>query len=664
MNIARLIGLASMAALIWVGCNNGTSPDLTGGGDDPGGSGDFTTVGRVTGHVTMPDGTPIEGVTVDLIDVATATTDADGLYVLTDVEPAEAMRMRFTAHGYSSNMRVVTVNGWETRTVNARLLPVDVIATLRSADGGRIETDQLRMDFPVGAFVDASGQPFSGDVDVAVTYIDPSTIDIMAAPGQFTAITDGGADSGLMSYAMVDVSMTAGDEEIELADGLAAGVELLLPADLPDSQAVQAGDQIPTWHFDEDLVTWVQEGWATVVESATTPGRLAATMEAPYFSAWNVDDCFVTPDMDPAAAAACMQTPVTCVTGDIVDVGGNEVIGADIIGGNINLFGTVADQTDDNGTYVLFPVQVSAAIDISASATVGGTDYSVMDGSFIANGPAGADGSDPSACVQIPDIVLPTCVVGGVVSLERDRMYVPENPDIVSDGFTGKGYFFEPDGTPETCININPTVLPVDDCEIVTTDDVDDDLMDFFWGQAPLDAGVDLELSDGTDTMDLAVDERIVGDFYYEGVASDDEVGFSYDSVIDIRANGQQGGLPPTDLPASLPLGPEMIIDDHYVDHGFTINRGDRMQINANSDSDSWGTIAILAPEDSDTGCLCRFEDDGNFEIPSDITSQLGTGNAALVVTRVTTEMTSLPNGYWLRSMGRSTTAVIGEINP
>jgi hypothetical protein len=35
-----------------------------------------------------------------------------------------------------------------------------------------------------------------------------------------------------------------------------------------------------------------------------------------------------------------------------------------------------------------------------------------------------------------------------------------------------------------------------------------------------------------------------------------------------------------------------------------------------------------------------------------------------MMITRVTAEMEQLPNGYWLRTMGRTTTMVMGEIEP
>ncbi len=657
--------LAALVLLV-AGCATNTPPGPGGGGgggdddDDPVETGDFPTVGRVTGYVHTPAGIPIEGVTVDLMGVSQTTTDAAGFYVLTDVEPAD-MRVKFTKRGYTSNIRTVTVDGWETRTVSVKLLQADTIATLNTAAGGRIQTDEIRMDMPAGGFVDRDGNPISGDIEITVTHIDPSGDEIYAAPNDFTAITDEGGNAGLMSYAMLDVSMTTMDgEEVELADGAEAAVELLLPAELPDLQQVEPGDEIPTWHFDEDAVAWVQEGIATVIESASQPGRMAAVFEAPYFSAWNVDDCFIDPN-DPVATMACINTPVTCIAGNVDDVGNNPVIGADVIAGNINLFGSVNDVTDENGDFLLWPIQVGAAVDIGISVVVGGRNYTVEDGSFVANG-VQADGTDPAQCVQIPTIELPTCVVGGVVELNRHRLHVPQ-VDMITDDVAGRGYFFEPDGTPETCVNIDPTTLPVDSYDFLDAQDIDDGLMNFFWGQQPLDAGADLDITSETgDELNLEWEERLPGDSFYEGRADTDDVEVPFDSWVDVQANGNQGGLPPTDMPSALPLGREVELADQLIQAAFDLRKGDPMTVSTNLQDDSWGMLAIIIPEGADEALVARFNDDGALDIPAEATQQLDSGQAVMMISRVTTEMEQLPNGYWLRTMGVATTSVTGEI--
>ena len=662
-------GLAILAAInLCVGCDTGVAPDL-GGGDDPGTS-DFNgpMVGRIKGIVALPDGSPIEGVTATLVDTEnTALTDANGYYELTDVTPGDVL-VRFTKRGYTSNMRNATITGWETQSVSARLLEADVVRTMATHAGGRVESSEFKIDFPANGFVSkADGTPLTGDVEIAVTHIDPSTDEIWAAPSDFTALA-GPQDTtvGLMSYAMVDVQMTVDGEEAELADDAIAAVELVIPENLPDMQQIGLGDTIPTWHFDESLGIWVHEGETTVVPSTTDPGRMAGTIDAPYFSAWNLDDCWMAQDMEGNQVQVCANQPITCVTGLVEDVGNNDVIGADVYAGANNFQGAVSGSTDDTGRYILWPIMEGALLDIRAEVTIGNTRYSKMDGSYAVVAPGGvsltAAPTDWTQCMEVPEIEIPACVVGAVVEVDNRRMW-DGNGAVIEDATTGKAYFFEPDGAPETCSDIEPVDLPEDTCEIIPTED---DMMDFFWGQEPLDAGTDVEVSAGNDDFIMEQVERVPDDHYYE--ASTVEQPLPFDTWMDIRADGQQGnvngGIPALDIQQGLPMGRELIPTDPPVEDFFSIRRQQGMPIRTQTyDDEAWGNIAMIVPEDTSGGiCLCRFKDDGAFDVPADITSQLPEGPAAMIISRIKADLQQMPNGYWARTLGRASTTMIGDI--
>ena len=660
--------LGILAAInLSIGCDTSVAPDLGGGGDGDTEGFNGPMVGRVKGVVSLPDGSPIEGVRVGLPDTDNFTTTGDnGYYELIDVEPGE-VQVRFTKRGFTTNMRDTEVDGWETRTLNARLLGVDAIALLGSADGGSVETSEFRVDFRAGSFVSkADGTAISGDVEVAVTHIDPTTDEIWAAPNDFTALA--GEDDitvGLSSYAMVDVQMTADGEEVELADGQPASVEMVIPDDLPEMQQIELGDTIPIWHFDDDLATWVLEGETTVVPSTTDPGRLAGRLDAPYFSAWNLDDCWMAQDLDGNQVQVCANQPITCVTGVVDDVGNNPVIGADVFSAANNFQGTVSGTTDDDGRYMLWPIMQGAAIDVRVDVVVGDTNWAASDGTYAVSAPGGVSlttpPTDPSQCMEIPTIEIPTCVVGAVVEIDNRRMW--NGPNAIEDATTGKAYFFEPDGTPETCSNIEPVDMPEDTCEIVPTED---DMMDFFWGQQPLDAGHDIEVSSGADDIRLEQVERVQDDHYYE--ASTVEAPLPFDTWMDIRATGQQGnvngGIPALDLVQGLPMGREMRPSDPPMDEFFQARRGQPMQIRTETaDDEAWGNIAMIVPEDASNGiCLCRFKDDGAFDVPADVMQQLPQGPAAMIISRIKTDMQKMPNGYWARTLGRASTTMIGDV--
>jgi hypothetical protein len=663
-------GIAAIAALSVFGCEAGFDTDLSGGGDTGTDSYNGPVVGRIKGVVTLPDGSPIEGVTVTLRGTElTGETDASGYYEIVDVAPGDAI-LRFTKRGYTSNMRDTEVLGWETRSINARLLEADAVRILSTAAGGRIQTDELKIDFPAGGFVSkADGTPLAGEVEISVTHIDPTTDEIWAAPNDFTALAGPNVTTvGLMSYAMVDVQMNVDGEEAELADGTSAIVELVIPDTLPDLQHLELGDTIPTWHFDEDLATWVHEGETTVVPSTTDPGRMAGVIDAPYFSAWNLDDCWTATDLNGNAVTICAQAPITCVVGTVKDVGNNPVIGADVYAGATNFSGAVSATTDEEGQFILWPVMEGAVIDIRAESIVGMQSFTVTDGSYAVMSPDGtsitAAPTDPSQCMEIPDITLPTCVVGAVVEVDNRRMWDGMNASVIEDATTGKAYFFEPDGTPETCSNIEPVDLPEDECEIIPTED---EMLDFFWGQEPLDAGMDVRVAAGNDELELELTERLPGDFFYERATA--EYPLPFETRMDIRAEGKQGnvhqGIPAVDLPEGLPMGREIRTTAPAIDEFFAFDRSQGLSLRTEyADPDAWGNIAMIVPEDTSNGiCLCRFADDGAFDVPAEITSQLPSGPAAILISRIKTDMRKLPNGYWARTLGRASATMIGEIN-
>jgi len=663
-------GIAAIATLAVLGCettfetgfdgNDGSSLDTHNG----------PVVGRVKGMVTLPDGSPIEGVTISVQGLELATeTDSNGYYELLDVSPGDTI-VRFTKRGYTTNIRDTEIDGWETRTLNARLLEVDAMRVLGSEVGGRVQTPELKIDFPAGAFVSKEdGRRLDGEVEIAVTHIDPTTDEIWAAPNDFTALAGPDVQTvGLMSYAMVDVQMSVDGEEAELADDASAMVELIIPENLPEMQALEFGDTIPTWHFDEELATWVHEGETTVIESTTEPGRMAGTIDAPYFSAWNLDDCWTAVDGNGNAVTVCAQAPITCVTGTVKDVGNNPVIGAEVYSGATHFSGAVSATTDENGQFILWPIMEGAIIDIRAETIVGVQSFTVTDGSYVVTSPDGtsitAIPSDPSVCMEVPDLVLPTCVVGAVVEVENLQMWDNVKNVMIEEASTGKAYFFEPDGSPETCVNIQPVDLPEDSCEIVPTED---DLLDFFWGQEPLDAGMDVRVAAGNDELQMELHERLPGDFYYEEATAGYPLPF--DVRMDIRAEGKQGnvhqGIPAVDLPEGLPMGREIRSTSPAVDEMFQFDRSHGLAIRTeHADDEAWGNIAMIVPEDSSGGiCLCRFADDGAFDVPVEITSQLPAGPAAIRLTRVKTDMQRLPNGYWARTLGRASSTMIGEID-
>jgi hypothetical protein len=85
----------------------------------------------------------------------------------------------------------------------------------------------------------------------------------------------------------------------------------------------------------------------------------------------------------------------------------------------------------------------------------------------------------------------------------------------------------------------------------------------------------------------MQVEERQPGDIYYEGVMGSDGDQLPFDTWTDVYAYGQQGGLPELDLPASLPLGKQMMPTYPVVDQPFVFERGQPIHIQTNSQDEN-----------------------------------------------------------------------------
>jgi hypothetical protein len=567
--------------------------------------------------------------------------------------------VKFSKDGFSSNFDLVEVVGWETQSASASLLPVTGVVTIPGDLGGTVDLHDVVVEFGPGAFVDGQGQPVNGAVDVTVTYVDPTTDSLRAAPGDTRALDAGGNEAGLQSFGMVEVTMESAGNPVELATNQTAGLELLLPDPMPlGQQYVTEGLNIGLWWYDETRMRWVDSGSGTVVQSTTEPGRLAFQADVDHFTWWNCDDAF----------------SLTCIRGKVVDVGGNRIEGANVAADGVDYAGTTDGVTDQMGDYVIWPVRQASNVDLRAEVTVGNENWTTQAGSYAtpSYGIPGfavqgwtptindviAQGMDPMECAEMPDLVIPTCVIAGQVSVMRLEMYNPALPGFNVSVVGGNGYFYEPTGDPDTCMQSDPGDLPPE-----SWDKVDQD-QDFI---GPLNQGMDakgaggrVEIYDDTEQMDLDKTAREPGDIFYENINSPD---LTYEQNFDVYAYGEQDGVPEMELQDALPLGREMIQQTPAVDQNLVIQKGQPLQIETNTGDDAWGTMIYLVPDDQQEQALIgRYVDDGVIEIPADAISTMPAGPASLIIFRAESGTEDMPTGYKARVVGMSGTGMPCEI--
>jgi hypothetical protein len=165
--------------------------------------------------------------------------------------------------------------------VRIRLLPKTNTGNFSALTGGTITlTSGAKLVMPANAIADASGNTYSGQVNVAMAWIDPSAPNLPEIMmGDLRGITTTGQERGLETFGMLGVELTSSSGQLlKIASGKIA--ELTFP--IPASLAGNAPATIDLWHFDEATGRWKQEGTAS-----KTGSNYVASVS--HFSFWNCD---------------------------------------------------------------------------------------------------------------------------------------------------------------------------------------------------------------------------------------------------------------------------------------------------------------------------------------------------------------------------------------
>ena len=209
-------------------------------------------------------------------------TDEHGVFWIKNAQVRERLaNVRVEKKGYFIGSRTFRPINNRNAYVQVKLLKQQLAGVFGSSAGGEIELDsKVSIGFPADGVVTSDGQPYTGDVHVAISYIDPTAPDLdQRMPGNLLGFREGVGEMTLATFGMVAVELT-GDQEQELQ--LAAGLPATLSISIPASLLGNAPDVIPLWHFDESLGIWVEEGEA-VLENGRYVGKVA------HFSFWNCD---------------------------------------------------------------------------------------------------------------------------------------------------------------------------------------------------------------------------------------------------------------------------------------------------------------------------------------------------------------------------------------
>ncbi len=236
----------------------------------------------VSGFVTDENNDALNGASVSF-GTATAVTDKFGYFEFKNISVVkEAAVVTVKKMGYFPGIKTFRAVTNKSAFFRIKLMPQTNAGTINATSGGTATLNNgLSVSLPAsGVVVASNNSPYSGTINVAATWINPTSKDLdLIMPGDLRGINTNGLMNGLTTYGMCAVELTgSGGEKLQIAAGKKA--TLIFP--IPTSMNSGAPVSIPLWYFDEEKGLWVEEGLAT-----KTGNSYVGTVS--HFSFWNCD---------------------------------------------------------------------------------------------------------------------------------------------------------------------------------------------------------------------------------------------------------------------------------------------------------------------------------------------------------------------------------------
>lgn len=237
-------------------------------------------ISSVMGEVLDDTGNAVEGATVTFEDQIIFTDD-NGVFQFNNEQLySDGTYIKVTKDGYFDGSRRFYASVGKTSRVVIQLMALEEVAEFGSSDGSTIKFENVELVFEPNSIMNVDGSPFSGNVNVAAKYLDPTlqqTLNQM--PGDLTGIANNQERVVLTSLAMFAVELLDDNgNELQIQGGKT--VDAKIP--VPESLLSDAPSTIPMWYFDEEVGTWVEEGTAVLINDNYETSL-------PHFTFWNCD---------------------------------------------------------------------------------------------------------------------------------------------------------------------------------------------------------------------------------------------------------------------------------------------------------------------------------------------------------------------------------------
>ncbi|HMK25744.1 MAG TPA: carboxypeptidase regulatory-like domain-containing protein [Chitinophagaceae bacterium] len=314
------IFLLLLSLYLAMGCQREVQDAGTTGGNPAGGVNDnITVVAGVRGIVVDENNQPVEGAAITSSG-STTTTDRYGVFRFNNINLSKANGyVKVVKQGYFTGSRSFVTTAGRIHNIRIKLLPKTNSGNFTASTGGTITLSSgAKLMMPGNAVNDASGNPYSGQVNIAMTWIDPSASNLPEIIiGDLRGITTSGEERGLETFGMLGVEMTGSTgQALKIASGKTA--ELTFP--IPASLLGNAPATIDLWHFDEVKGRWIQEGTAI-----KTGNNYVAQVS--HFSFWNCDVPYPLINLSLTAVNAANNQPLVNVLVRIKRTNGSSATG-------------------------------------------------------------------------------------------------------------------------------------------------------------------------------------------------------------------------------------------------------------------------------------------------------------------------------------------------
>ncbi len=210
------------------------------------------------------------------------TTDEEGIFKYFNVRVVrEGAFLKVRQDGKFEGFRKMNVTPQSYNYTKIKLLDKTIVGSVSSTSGGTVShPSSAKLKLSANSVRYENGGEYTGNVNVAMSWIDPTADDLPARMvGDLSGVDIDGQEVVLGTYGMLNVELLADNgDELQLKDGSPATLSFPVPAEIRS----QAPATIPLWSYNEDLGFWLEDGSATLQDGFYVG-------DVSHFSSWNCD---------------------------------------------------------------------------------------------------------------------------------------------------------------------------------------------------------------------------------------------------------------------------------------------------------------------------------------------------------------------------------------